>query len=113
VPGAADSGWFCGRRRGARTERVCIDLSPDFPDAAADGFRCYYEHEPTIVRICERRRSGPLLAGLCRGNTDCAAGARCVAGRCVIDSPKPECWLDSDCGSTTCRFAHCLDGASP
>lgn len=102
-----ERGWFCGERRGTR-ERVCVDLSPDVPDGDLAGWRCRFEHEPRVVRRCERDRSVHVLDDACDGERPCVDGAHCVASRCVPDRPAPSCWLDADCGGgSACRFGSC------
>jgi hypothetical protein len=125
VPGPPDLGWICGTRRGHSGEPVCVDLSPDRPDAR--GYKCtfvYSKFYPT--RVCVRS-DAPQVGGACvvgdgapaaspqRGQHEagCPADATCIAGRCVPPAPKPDCWIDSDCGSRErCRWASCTAGGA-
>ncbi len=58
----ADPAWLCGTlRAGAATlplgRRVCVDLSPDFPDGEMSGWRCRTLYEP-LRRECAREPAG-------------------------------------------------------
>lgn len=115
VPSASiDAGFFCGLRRGSTTgERVCVDLSPDFPDGKSSGWKCRFEQQGAPLRICEGDPNAHVLGDTCDAAHPCVDGARCVSGRCLPPAPAPSCWLDADCGSgARCRFGSCLAEAS-
>jgi len=108
----ADPGWFCGPRRGGEPARVCVDLSPDFPDGRAGKWRCHMIHEGPARRICERDIGAHTLAQSCDAEHLCVDGSRCVDGLCVPGRPAPACWLPEDCPGGRCRFASCLAGGA-
>jgi hypothetical protein len=116
VPAAAPApGWICGRHAGrsadpAAPERVCVDLSPDFPDGSMTGWRCRYQHHPTPQRLCQRQAGAHQLTDPCDQRRPCIDGAHCVSGRCVPGHPAPSCWVDGDCGDGACRFGTCRPG---
>jgi hypothetical protein len=107
-------GWICGARRrpAALNDRfgasVCIDLSPDFPDGHASGFRCRWVYEQGLSRECSRDPSAHAVGDACDAMRPCVGGAACVASRCLPLSHAPSCWLDTDCPSGVCRFGSCL-----
>ncbi len=101
VPGPADLGWLCGSRRSHPSERVCIDLSPDRPNAELS---CRFE---AGERVCTARPESRVGAAC----GVCPAGSVCADGHCLPLEPKPECWLDRDCGSGVCLFGSCRGGA--
>jgi hypothetical protein len=110
VPGPPDPGWACGARaRGS--ERVCVHLSPEFPEGGAAGWRCRYDHAPAPVRACVRDGAAHNLGDRCAPDRPCVDGALCAEGRCAAPALVPGCWLDGDCASGRCRFGTCL-GAS-
>lgn len=112
-PGAADAGFFCGARQGARAgpdERVCVDLSPDFPDGSARGWRCHFETQEGLQRVCDRDPSAHTLTDACDPTHPCVSGLVCVASRCTPAEPDPACWLDGDCDKAACRFSTCMTG---
>ena len=109
----ADPGWFCGVRRGADPgARLCVDLSPDFPDGRASGWRCRTLHDGPPRRICERDPDAHTLAESCDPRHPCVDGSRCADGWCVPERPAPGCWLQSDCPGGRCRFGSCLGGGA-
>ncbi len=110
-PAAPDPGFACAGRRGERGQRVCIDASPDRPDAQARGWRCTFEHEGGERRVCTRDADAPAVGAPCEGPGACARGTACAAGRCLPVRLAPECWLDRDCGEGRwCRFGTCTRG---
>lgn len=108
-------GWQCGERRrqdelGPVTARICVDLSPDYPDGQPSGWRCHYDNLPAPARICERMEGRVSLGGACgAGSAPCPEGAACVAGRCLPPGPIADCWIDEDCPSGACRFGSCQE----
>ena len=109
----ADPGWFCGTRRGAEPgARVCVDLSPDFPDGRAKGWRCHTIYEGPPLRICARDSAAHTLAESCDAGHPCVDGSRCADGWCVPERPAPACWLPEDCPGGRCRFGSCLAGGA-
>jgi len=109
TPGAVSDGWTCGDRTalGPPGKRVCIDLAPDFPDGHARGWRCRFDHEHGVRRVCTRDLGAHVLGDACDAQHPCIDGASCVSSRCVPKRPSPSCWLDADCKNGTCRFAAC------
>jgi hypothetical protein len=109
-----DSGWFCGARRGAEAgSRVCVDLSPDFPDGRPPGWRCTTLHDGPARRVCTRDPDAHTLAETCDRAHPCVDGSRCADGRCVPERPSPACWLESDCGGVgRCHFGSCSGGGA-
>jgi hypothetical protein len=86
VLAASARGYRCGDRRGAVRERVCVDAAPDYPDGGAGVFRCRFEQERGVTRVCTRATSParPLPVGAapnCWVDADC--GGRCERGTCV------------------------------
>ena len=111
----ADRAWICGLRRAGsavrdKGERVCVDLTPDFPSGAAPGWRCHYATEETTARICERDASAHVIGDRCDPRTPCLDGLRCIAARCTAEPPSPSCILDGDCSVGLCRFGSCWRG---
>jgi hypothetical protein len=50
----SDRGWWCGRRRGKPTERLCLDLDPDRPDELGADAVCRFEMDGAYAsRVCE------------------------------------------------------------
>jgi hypothetical protein len=124
APAPADPAWICGARRqptwpsartlgGAGDERICVDLSPDFPDGDATGWRCRAQNGAAAGRVCERGAAAGSLGQPCDRARPCVDGAVCAAGRCVPARPKPSCWLDDDCPGGACRFGTCFEGGAP
>ena len=79
-------GYRCAERRGAVRERVCVDGAPDYPDGGAAAFRCRFEQERGVSRVCTRASQvvRPLPSGAapnCWVDADCAG--RCERGSCV------------------------------
>jgi hypothetical protein len=103
VTGAPDPAFVCGDRRGKKGDRVCVDFAPDRPKEPAS---CHFEHragEP--ARVCTAGGRGALTRP-CAGG--CPFGAACVSDTCLPLAPKPNCWLDQDCGSgERCGFGTC------
>jgi hypothetical protein len=113
APAPRDPAWFCGVRHGGLPhERVCVDLSPDFPDGRAHGWRCHTLYEGPLRRICERDPDAHTLGDACDRGHPCIDGARCAEGRCLPERPAPACWWQEDCPGGRCRFGSCL-GAGP
>jgi hypothetical protein len=107
-----DPGWICGDRRGAPDRlgrRVCVDLSPDFPDGHASGFRCHWSYDRGAARVCTRDVLAHVVGDPCDGSRPCVAGALCVAGRCLPPMPRPSCALDADCEGGACCFGSCVE----
>jgi hypothetical protein len=119
VPAPADLAWICdarrgaGQRDGASSPRVCVDLSPDFPDGDIAAWRCRAENGPSPTRICERGSAPGGLGTACDAARPCVDGAICASGRCVPARPAPSCWLDDDCLGGACRFGTCRDEVTP
>jgi hypothetical protein len=120
VAGPPDVGWICGARSPRAHDdlggRVCVELSPDFPDGNEAGWRCRLENGPAPARVCERSSVGRVEAALsdaCAPARPCVDGATCVAGRCVPARPAPSCWLDTDCATGACRFGTCRAEGAP
>jgi hypothetical protein len=121
--GASDPGFSCGVRHGARSEpdeRICVDLSPDFPDGSPRGVRCHYEASPGLERVCERIPDAHAVTDACDARHPCVSGLDCVAparsvalpsvgATCVPRRPSPACWLDGDCDKGVCRFGTCTE----
>jgi hypothetical protein len=111
APGPPDPGWICGQRRGARAaavDRVCVDLTPDFPDGQPRGWRCSARHEDGENRSCRRAAAAPALGAACAAPAACKPGDRCLDGRCVLERPQPDCWIDPDCDAPRrCRRGTC------
>jgi hypothetical protein len=110
--GAVDEGFFCGARntkRGASIERICVDFSPDFPNANGEKTRCSYDPEGGVTRRCDPDPKAHDLGDPCDAGHPCIDGARCVGGRCVPERPEPSCWIPSDCDHGTCRFGTCTE----
>jgi hypothetical protein len=103
----AAPGWICGTRRGAATNHICIDTSPDFPDGRPTGWRCYYDGVALPNRICVRDAQGHVVGDACDARNPCVDGALCRAGICALPSRVPSCWIDADCPSGACRFGNC------
>ena len=115
--GEAEAGWICGARGGPPSPdrlgaRVCVDLSPDFPEGAASGLRCRWSYEHGLMRVCRREPAAHGVGDGCDAVRPCVAGASCVASRCVPRRPHPTCWLDADCAGGTCRFGSCLEAGT-
>jgi hypothetical protein len=110
VAGPPDRGWICGQRRKTH-EPVCVDLSPDRPDAR--GYKCafhYTKFYPT--RTC-LRSEGASVGGACKAKDACPKDAECVQGRCTPPEPRADCWIDSDCADgERCRWGSCTGGGS-
>jgi hypothetical protein len=107
--GPPDAGWFCGMRRGADAgARLCVDLSPDFPDDHARGWRCRTLYDGPPRRVCDRDLDAHTLAESCDASRPCVDGSRCTDGWCLPERPAPACWLQTDCPGGRCRFGSCL-----
>ena len=104
VAGTADPGWFCGPRRGAKSERICVDFAPDRP--AGGEFNCRFQYEPgQPLRACTRGGAAPIGRS-CEGA--CPFGTVCASERCLPLTPSPACWLDKDCeGGQKCVHGSC------
>jgi hypothetical protein len=107
-----DPAWICGTlRAGAALPiggRVCVDLSPDFPDGEMSGWRCRTSYEP-LRRECAREAAAVLTVA-CDSAHLCVDGSRCVGARCLPRRPAPDCAFDSDCPGRRCRFGTCVEG---
>jgi hypothetical protein len=107
-PGPADEGWECGERKGTPRERVCVDLSPDFPDDQPGSWTCQFTHDRGERRRCQPG-PGPALGARCDRTQGCMTGDRCLDGHCVPRRRPVGCWLDQDCGAgATCLRGACL-----
>jgi hypothetical protein len=107
-----DPGWLCGERRRARDrlgDRVCIDLSPDFPEGRATGFRCRWSYDRGASRVCVRDSRAHVVGDACDAARPCVLGALCTGARCVVPKPRPSCALDADCEGGSCRFGSCVE----
>jgi hypothetical protein len=129
VPAPDDPAWICGPRRGAATRvhdqigrlgrgvapdtRICVDLSPDFPDGDIAAWRCRAENGASPARVCERGAAPGALGVVCDGARPCVDGALCASGRCVPARPAPSCWIDDDCPGGACRFGTCREEPGP
>jgi hypothetical protein len=108
-----DAGWFCGARRGGDPgTRICVDLSPDFPDGRARGWRCRTLYAGPARRICDRDPDAHTLGDACDARHPCVDGSLCAVGFCVPERPTPGCWQDSDCPGGRCRFGSCVKGGA-
>jgi|GEM_PF-5208805 len=108
---SANPRWRCGdvvsRPRGEH--RVCVDLEPDFPPGGAPAWKCHFQNELPMRRICDRSADHHVLGDACSATSPCVDGADCQGGRCVAPSGNPFCWVDGDCEkNAVCRFAGCL-----
>jgi hypothetical protein len=109
TPTQIHPGWWCGARRGFETEQVCVDFSPDYPDASS-AWECEYSTEAPTTRVCERvaaRVTPHRLGASCDGRA-CVDGATCVDSVCLPPRPQPACILDRDCTADVCRFGSCV-----
>ena len=89
--------------------RVCVDLSPDFPDGHARGWRCRTLYDGPPRRACDRDPDAHTLAEtLRRARTRASTAAAASTGWCVPERPAPACWRDADCAGGRCRFGSCL-----
>jgi hypothetical protein len=116
-PGAADPAFVCGARRGtsagagaATAERICVDVSPDFPHGERSGYRCRFDTTSGLSRRCERAPDAHGIGDACDVGHPCVSGLACAAARCVPFAPEPSCWLDRDCDKGACRFGSCREG---
>lgn len=108
-----DAGFICGSRRIQRSksgERICIDLSPDFPNGQPHDWNCHFEHETGVTRVCRHQPSAALGDACEHSRPACPDGANCIEGHCLPQRAAPACWLDRDCESKTCRFGSCIAG---
>ncbi len=113
-------GWNCGPRRrgpsaheskltiGVHDSRVCVDLSPDFPEGRAAGLRCRWSYDRGAQRTCAPDPEAHVIGDPCDEKRPCVVGARCADGRCTPPRPDPSCWLDADCAEGACRLGSCL-----
>jgi len=112
APARPEPGWFCGARRGGEAgARVCVDLSPDFPDGHARGWRCHTLYDGVPRRACDRAPEAHTLGDPCDARRPCVDGSRCAGGWCVPERPAPACWQQEDCPGGRCRFGSCLPGS--
>jgi hypothetical protein len=112
APPIVDGAWICGIRGGAgNAERVCVDLSPDYPDGVAEGWDCGFEDDPHAVggraRTCTRTEGTHLLGSACDAKHPCVDGALCVSGVCLPQAPRASCIANQDCAGGPCRFGGC------
>ncbi len=118
VPGAVEAGWICGERapraplKNDPGRRVCVDLSPDYPDGRPASWRCRFDQERGHRRVCTRDLTVHALGDACDDLHPCLDGALCVSARCLPRRPMPSCWLDGDCRDGVCRFGSCVGAAS-
>ncbi len=108
---SANPRWRCGdvANRPLEQRRVCIDVEPDFPVGSASAWRCHFQNELPMRRICDRSSHNPMLGDACSAALPCVDGAVCQAQRCVAPSGNPFCWVDRDCQpNAVCRFGGCL-----
>jgi hypothetical protein len=110
APSPADPRWFCGVRRTDPATRICVDLSPDFADGHARGWRCRTLYDGPARRACDRAPDAHTLAETCDARHPCVDGSRCADGWCVPERPAPACWQQEDCPGGRCRFGSCLMG---
>jgi hypothetical protein len=111
APAPPDPRWFCGARRGGEPgARVCVDLSPDFPDGHAHGWRCRTLHDGPARRVCERDPEAHTLGDTCDARHPCVDGSLCAGGLCLPERPAPACWREADCPEGRCRFGSCVKG---
>ena len=92
-------------------ERVCVDLTPDFPGGTASGWRCHYATEGDPTRVCERDAQNHVIGDPCGRSAPCVDGLSCTDGRCTPAPPSPSCILDADCKAGVCRLGSCFGGA--
>ena len=92
APAAADPRWFCGVRRGESATRICVDLSPDFPDGHARGWRCRTLYDGAPRRACDRAADTHTLGDPCDARRPCVDGSRCAGGWCVFEWFVLVCW---------------------
>lgn len=106
VAGKPDPGWYCGARRGAASERICVDFSADRPDA--EPWSCRFQYEPGApTRVCTRGGEPPLGRKCDKG---CPFGSVCRGERCLPLEPAPSCWSDKDCpAGDKCAFGTCRE----
>lgn len=112
VAGAPDPGWVCGTRAGTK-DRICVDMAPDLPRGEARGFACSFVHDRGGARTCTKQEGAPRIGGACGASAACPRGAMCSEGMCLPRAPKPDCWVDPDCGAgRVCAFGTCgsIDG---
>jgi hypothetical protein len=110
---AAAPGWFCDERRardeaGDASARVCVDLSPDYPDGEPARWRCHFDNAPAPVRVCQGAAEPRAVGAACAADAACPAGTACVSGRCLPPRPSPGCWSDRDCAAPErCQLGSC------
>jgi len=108
-------GWMCGPRRVHRPdplgERVCVDLSPDFPNGSRSLITCRWDYEHGVRRVCSLDPQAHATGDPCDGAHPCVRGTLCADARCVPPEPHPSCWLDRDCGEGSCDFGTCREAS--
>jgi hypothetical protein len=87
VSGPRAAGYRCGPRWGNGDERVCIDQQPDYPTDRGETFKCGFEQEHGIARVCRAEQT--------------------LARRALPERALPACWLDRDCPSGGCERGAC------
>lgn len=111
APSPVAPGWECGDRRrpspSGAGARVCVDLSPDYPQGPVLGWRCRWRYEPAPLRECRSEPDVHVVGDACDARSPCVLGAVCADGRCLPPQPAADCVLDSDCSSGACRFGSC------
>ena len=100
------SAYLCGPRRGHSSEQICIDFSPD---RSATRSQCRFARRlEGGGRVCSDGSTPPLGRPCTRSR--CSPSLRCVEGSCWPAEPRPECWVDPDCGKEQhCRLGTCRD----
>jgi hypothetical protein len=111
VSGPPDPRFRCGPRWGkAALERVCLDEQPDLPAVAGAGYRCRFEQEQGVTRVCQVAANWAKPRALPNGSlAACWLDADCPSGMC--DRGACGCRTDRDCERGTCRDEHCVEGA--
>lgn len=95
-------------------ERVCVDLSPDFPEQRATAYHCEYSNRGALRRVCRPASTPPTpqrhnLGEFCASTEECAEGLACISSFCILPAfLQPECWYHRDCPEgQRCLLAQC------
>src|ERR1017187_1192515 len=107
APAGIAPGWLCGTRRGGMEARICRDVSPDFPDGKASGWRCLFGGPALPQRKCVRGSQTHGVGDACDARHPCVDGALCHESVCVLPHRMPTCWIDADCAEGACSFGNC------